>query len=317
MNNGYCESGVKTAAMIVRGIRAVLVVTMLFAYAGPVLQVEAASPWGLWNDPQSNPVALEPGSTPAPAVLEPPDPKVHESKPDKKWELWNDPKPVASPVPPPSAIPDVAPGASDSVPPPKYQVLAMLQVAPDSALTVTAQGPASTTAVRSSKSELVPEDGYVIGAGDVIDIAVWKDEALTKSVIVLPDGTISFPLAGDVRAAGKTVAGFRADMEQRLSRYVTELVLSVEVKQINSMQIYVIGRVNGPGRQILNGNVTVLQALSSAGGLNPFARKDRITVMRTEGGETRTFPFRYSEVIEGENLAQNILLKRGDVVVVP
>jgi polysaccharide export outer membrane protein len=91
----------------------------------------------------------------------------------------------------------------------------------------------------------------------------------------------------------------------------------VEVKQINSMQIYVIGRVNGPGRQLLNGNVTVLQALSTAGGLNPFARKDRITVMRTEGGETKSFPFHYSEVIEGVNLAQNILLKRGDVVVVP
>ena len=286
----------------------------MIAIAGYALPVKAASPWGLWNDPQSNPVVPETGSTPSPAVPEPPDPKVQESKPEKKWELWNDPKPAASPAP---AIPDAAPSASDSVPQPKYQVLAMLEVAPDPVLGASAQGPVSATAQPLPVSELVPGDGYVIGAGDVLDIAVWKDEALTKSVIVLPDGTISFPLAGDVLAAGKTVAGFRADMKQRLSHYVTELVLSVEVKQINSMQIYVIGRVNGPGRQILNGNVTVLQALASAGGLNPFARKDRITVMRTEGGETRSFPFRYSEVIEGKNLAQNILLKRGDVVVVP
>ena len=302
--------------MIVRGIWVALAVAVMIAYIGRAFPADAASHWGMWNDPQGSLVAPEPDSTPEPADPEPLDPKIQGSKPDKKWELWNDPKPAAPSVLQPD-VPGAAPGASDSVPPPKYQVLAMLQDAPDPALRATAQGPASATAVRSSTSELVPEDGYVIGAGDVIDIAVWKDEALTKSVIVLPDGNISFPLAGDVRAAGKTVAGFRADMEQRLSRYVTELVLSVEVKQINSMQIYVIGRVNGPGRQILNGNVTVLQALSSAGGLNPFARKDRITVMRTEGGETKSFPFRYSEVIEGENLSQNILLKRGDVVVVP
>jgi polysaccharide export outer membrane protein len=339
----------------------ILVAALLIAYAGHVLPVVAASPWGLWNDPQGNVVAPEPGLPPAPAVQDLPAPKVQEGKPDKKWELWNDPKSAAPSVPSAPALPDAAPGVSDSVPPPMYQVLAMMQVAPDTALRTNAQGPASSTAIQSSApvtvaqasvpiladsapvpippkpspldgvatvrqvteasppavTEAVPGDGYVIGAGDVLDIAVWKDEALTKNVIVLPDGTISFPLAGDVRAAGKTVAGFRAEMEQRLSPYVTELVLSVEVKQINSMQIYVIGRVNGPGRQVLNGNVTVLQALSTAGGLNPFARKDRITVMRTEGGETRSFPFHYSEVIEGKNLAQNILLKRGDVVVVP
>ena len=319
-----------------RAIRVALVAAVVIVSAGRVFPVEAASPWGLWNDPQGALVAPESGATPAPTVPEPHDSKVQESKPDKKWEMWNDLKPAAAPVP--RAIPDAAPVSSDFVPPPpQYQILAMLQVAPDQGLMITAQGPASATAGKSSSSamdvqasvpaapqssppgaaESVPGEAYVIGAGDVLDIAVWKDEALTRSVTVLPDGTISFPLAGDMRAAGKTVAGFRADMEQRLSRFVTELVLSVEVKQINSMQIYVIGRVNGPGRQILNGNLTVLQALSSAGGLNPFARKDRITVMRTEGGETRSFPVRDSEVIEGENPGQNILLKRGDVVVVP
>jgi polysaccharide export outer membrane protein len=158
---------------------------------------------------------------------------------------------------------------------------------------------------------------YPIGPGDVLGISIWKDDALTKEVVVLPDGLISFPLLGLVKAAGKTVAQLRSELEERISRYVTDPVLNVEVKQVNSMIIYVIGRVNSPGRFNLNTNVSALQALATAGGLNPFAKRDKIKILRQESGKTRIFPLNYDEIAEGRRLEENIELKRGDVIVVP
>jgi polysaccharide export outer membrane protein len=158
---------------------------------------------------------------------------------------------------------------------------------------------------------------YVIGPGDLLDISVWKDEALTRTSVVLPDGKISFPLIGEVNAAGKTVAQLKQELEQKLVRFVPDMVLSVEVKQCNSMLIYVIGRVNSPGRFVLNANVNVLQALAMAGGLNPFAKKDGIKIFRHQGEKTVIFPFRYSEVADGDHLEQNIWLRQGDLILVP
>ncbi|NMC73187.1 MAG: polysaccharide export protein [Geobacteraceae bacterium] len=158
--------------------------------------------------------------------------------------------------------------------------------------------------------------GYQIGPGDILDISVWKDEALSRSVVVLPDGTISFPLVGKVEVAGRTVQQVREKMVQELSRYVPELELTIDVKQSNSMIVYVIGRVNAPGRQILNSNVTVLQALAMAGGLNPFANRNKIKIFRKEGDAKSVLTFRYNDVMDG-NLETNVELRRGDVIVVP
>ena len=158
---------------------------------------------------------------------------------------------------------------------------------------------------------------YLIGPGDVLDISVWKDETLTRSVAVLPDGKISFPLIGEVMAMGKTVAQLKKEIEVKLTPYVPDITLSLEVKQVNSMLIYVIGRVNNPGRFPLNVNVNVLQALSMAGGFNPFAKRDKIKVFRQDGDKTHIFNFQYDGVVDGKHLEQNIMLKRGDVVVVP
>jgi polysaccharide export outer membrane protein len=158
---------------------------------------------------------------------------------------------------------------------------------------------------------------YRIGPGDVLDISVWKDEALTRSCIVRPDGEISFPLIGDIQAAGKTAMQLRAEMSGKLNRYVPDLTLSLEVKQINSLIIYVIGKVNAPGRFVLNANVNVLQALSIASGLNPFAKRNGIRVFRQGKNETTIFPFEYDEVVSGNRLEQNIRLQKGDIVVVP
>ena len=161
------------------------------------------------------------------------------------------------------------------------------------------------------------EEGYIIGPGDVLDISVWKDEALTRSCVVRPDGFISFPLVGDVRAAGRTASQLKAEMEGRLARYVPGVTLSLEIKQINSMIIYVIGKVNNPGRFILNVDVNVLQALAIAGGLNTYAKRNKTRIFRHGSNETTIYPFEYDEVVEGKRLEQNIYLRRGDTVVIP
>jgi polysaccharide export outer membrane protein len=170
-------------------------------------------------------------------------------------------------------------------------------------------------AVTSSEERKDAE--YIIGSGDVLIISIWKDEALTREVAVLPDGTISFPLIGSVMAGGKTVGELKKDIEGRIKRYVPDPVLSVVVKNVNSMFIYVIGRVNNPGRFILNGTVNVLQALAMAGGLTPFADNNGIKIFRSEGGANAILKFRYNDVAKGKHLEQNIMLKRGDVIVVP
>ncbi len=159
--------------------------------------------------------------------------------------------------------------------------------------------------------------GYTIGPGDVLEISVWKDEALTRSCVVRPDGDVSFPLIGDVRADGKTPAGLRAEMEKKLYRYVPNAVLSLAVKQVNSLIIYVIGKVNAPGRFVMNSDMDVLQALATAGGLNVFADRNKIKIFRREKYKTTIFPFEYDEVVNGKRLGEDIRLKRGDVVVVP
>ncbi|MEJ5359062.1 MAG: polysaccharide biosynthesis/export family protein [Desulfobacterales bacterium] len=158
---------------------------------------------------------------------------------------------------------------------------------------------------------------YTIGTGDLILVSVWKDEALTRQVVVLPDGKISFPLVGEVQAAGRTIEQLRSELEAKLERFVPGVTLSVIVQQVNSQVVYVIGRVTTPGRFLLTGDINVLQALAMAGGLNPFAKKGEIKIFRQEEGKTKIFPFDYDAVSTGSDLRQNITLQRGDVIVVP
>jgi polysaccharide export outer membrane protein len=163
----------------------------------------------------------------------------------------------------------------------------------------------------------MPLKDYVIGPGDIIEISVWKDDALAKDVTVLPDGKISFPLIGDIIAAGKTVEELRKELGNKIKPFVPDPNISLIIRQVNSMFIYIIGRVNSPGRFALNTNVNVLQALAIAGGLNPFAKKNKVSIFRENNGQTQIIEFRYDEVSEGKHLEQNIYLKRGDVIVVP
>ena len=168
---------------------------------------------------------------------------------------------------------------------------------------------------RASALPFGPE--YLIGPGDILYVSVWKEETLTREVVVLPDGKISFPLIGQVQAAGRTINELKNDITSRITKYAPKEEVVLEIKQVNSMIIYIIGRVNQPGRVVLNTNINVLQALAIAGGLNPFAKRNQIKIMRNVSGRTRILNFSYDDVVDGENLEQNVTLVRGDVVVVP
>ena len=175
----------------------------------------------------------------------------------------------------------------------------------------------SSQAFAESKNATLPVADYVIGPGDVLDISVWKEQALTKLVTVLPDGKISFPLIGPITAGGKTLYQLSKELEKKLARFVPDLNLSVLVHQVNSYMVYVIGRVNKPGRFVLNANIDVMQALAMAGGLNPFAEQGNVKIFREAPGGKKIFEFDYNDVANGKKLEQNIMLKRGDMIVVP
>ncbi len=164
--------------------------------------------------------------------------------------------------------------------------------------------------------EKSPTADYIIGAGDVLEITAWDNAALTKTVVVLPDGKIHFPLIGEITASGKSVAEFKKELEEKITVFMAEPNLSIMVQQLGSMVVYVIGKVNNPGRYVLNSNVNILQVLAMAGGLNPYAKKNNIRIFRETNGASKIFYFDYDAVTDKEDLKQNILLQKGDVVVV-
>jgi polysaccharide export outer membrane protein len=162
-----------------------------------------------------------------------------------------------------------------------------------------------------------PPTEYLIGPEDVLEISVWKEEGLEREVLVRPDGKLSFPLAGDVRAAGRTPEQVQTEITERIQRYIPDPVVTVTVKTIGGNKIYVIGEVKNPGSYVIGRYVDVIQALTLAGGLTPFARENSIKVLRREGTKEIVVSFEYAEVKKGRRLEQNIFLKGGDVVVVP
>lgn len=159
--------------------------------------------------------------------------------------------------------------------------------------------------------------GYRVGPEDVIEISVWREDGLKKEVLVRPDGGISFPIVGEVRAAGKTAAEIRDEVTDRLKRTINDPMVSVAVLKVAGNRVYVIGRVNRPGEFVAGRYIDVLQALAMAGGLTPYAAEDDIKILRKRNGRDEAFAFEYSDVRKGRKLEQNITLQGGDVVVVP
>jgi len=158
---------------------------------------------------------------------------------------------------------------------------------------------------------------YKLHAGDSITVSVWKELELQRKVIIRPDGRFSFPLAGEIQAAGRSADQVRVDIESKLTKYIPEAVVAVMVEDVTGNRVYVIGQVTKPGMYVMNPQLTVLQALSLAGGGTPFAKLDNISIIRGTGTAQKTLPFRYDQVIEGKSLQQNISLESGDVVLVP
>ena len=158
---------------------------------------------------------------------------------------------------------------------------------------------------------------YSIGPEDVLEISVWREEDLQREVLVRPDGKISFPLAGDVQAAGETAEQVQRTITDKLKRYLSDPVVTVTVSTVGGNKIYVIGQVQNPGAYVIGRYVDVLQALTIAGGLTPFASENKIKILRRVEGKEIVLPFRYADVKKGKNIQQNIILKEGDTVVVP
>jgi polysaccharide export outer membrane protein len=179
---------------------------------------------------------------------------------------------------------------------------------------LTAAVGASADAANDTPLLQMPQN-YRIVPGDVLEISVWREEGLTKQVLVRADGALSFPLVGDVPAGGLTIEDVRTTLTERLADFLTDPVVSVSVIT-TSQKIYVVGKVNKPGEFVTPGRVTVMHALALAGGLNPFADRDDITILRQTGDRTTPLVFDYDAVSAGEDLEQNILLMNGDIVVV-
>lgn len=167
-----------------------------------------------------------------------------------------------------------------------------------------------------AQGERISED-YVIHSSDVVEISIYGEDELTRKLVVRPDGKVSFPLIGDIGVAGHSTSEVKAIIDKKISDYIPEASSTVIIDQLGSLKYYVVGEVAKPGMFNIPSSLTVLQALSLAGGLKTFADEDSIIIIRGYGKITNKIPFDYSQVKKGKHLEQNILLNRGDVVLVP
>ena len=158
---------------------------------------------------------------------------------------------------------------------------------------------------------------YTIGPGDTLEISVWRDESLSRDLIVPPDGVISFLLIGDINVIDLTLADLREVITKKLTAYIPDPTVAVLLKDFKSLHAYVIGKVKDSGMFPISLDTNVMQILAMAGGLNPYASEANIHILRQVKGTSVKIPFNYKEVLKGANLEQNITLLRGDVVVVP
>ena len=176
---------------------------------------------------------------------------------------------------------------------------------------------AQTAPPPAAQAGVATPPGYTIGTDDVLSVLFWREKDLSGDVVVRPDGLITLPLINDVQAAGLTTEQLRERLTAAAGRFVTDPNVTVVVKAINSRKVFITGQVGKPGPYPLTGPTSVLQLIATAGGLQEFAKKDKIVILRHEGGKQVTFKFNYGQVMEQKNLQQNIELKPGDTVLVP
>jgi len=157
---------------------------------------------------------------------------------------------------------------------------------------------------------------YVVGAGDSLSVNVWKEESLSGSVTVRPDGYITLPLVNDVKAVGKTPAQLRSVLEQKYKEFLTNPFVTIRIEKIISSQVYLIGQVKNPGVYPFTGSDTVLQLVTLAGGLTIFAKRADIRVVRRNGKKVTEYVVDYDAILKGD-FEQDIMLRPGDRIIVP
>ena len=185
-----------------------------------------------------------------------------------------------------------------------------------------AAGKQHPQAITSAANELAKnvatqDPSYVIGSQDMLDISVWREPDFSRTVPVRPDGKISLPLLNDMQAAGLTPSQLAAELTKSLNKFVTNPQVTIIVTQINSQRFYVLGEAARPGAYSLIPEMTILQALSNAGGFTTYANSKKIYLLRQENGKQQKLLFNYKDVIAGKRTEQNIVLKNGDTIVVP
>jgi len=177
--------------------------------------------------------------------------------------------------------------------------------------------PAISAAVNIAVKPATDDPNYVIGPEDNLIVSVWREPEISRSVPVRPDGKISLALLNDVQAAGLTPMQLGSAIAEKLQKFISEPQVTVIVASINSQRIFVVGEVSRTGTYTLLPNMTVMDALSSAGGFTPFAKRTKIYILRKENGKVSSIPFNYKEAIKGRRPEQDIALKPGDRIVVP
>lgn len=170
---------------------------------------------------------------------------------------------------------------------------------------------------KDEKTSLPAPTDYVIGEEDVLTIVVWKERELSGQVVVRPDGKITLPLVNEIKVVGMTPAQLQAVLTEKLKPYVNVPQVTVEVNQINSRKVYLIGQVMKTGTFPVNSATTVLEIIAQAGGLRDFAKRKDIYILRKVGGNQQRYAFNYDDVIRGKKTQQNIVLQPGDMIVVP
>jgi polysaccharide export outer membrane protein len=158
---------------------------------------------------------------------------------------------------------------------------------------------------------------FQIGPEDVVGINFWREKEMSGDVTVRPDGFISLPLLGEIRAAGLSPSALAKEIQAMAGRYLTEPNVTVAVRQVNSRKVYITGEVANPGAYALTGPLTIVQLIALAGGFPEYARTEAITLLREEQGRILAFRFNFEEVARGRRLDQNIQLQPGDTIIVP
>src|SRR5438445_2025108 len=185
------------------------------------------------------------------------------------------------------------------------------------ALTIPGLGSAATPAEDHGAKPTPAQGDYRIGPEDVLDISVWNNASISRTVPVRPDGKISLPLLNDMQAAGLTPMQLREILNKKLAEYTPTPEVSVIVREVHSFKLSVIGEVKRPGRHELKSRATVLDALAMAEGVGEFAFRGPIVILRSEGNSLKRIPFNYNRVVSSDGELENFQLQPGDIIVVP